>query len=120
MEKNLPPKEKKKALASNKGDGNNNNHSSSGIEPIYFSVQIETSPQSKPINNNNFKEPDRVQEYKHNGSFKYIVGKTTSVKKARELQKEMRSDGYKGAFVVAFDNQKRISVNEALKRMKDE
>lgn len=119
MEKNIPQRKQKKELATREDEGNNNNHSFDG-KNIYFSVQIETSPKSKPINKNNFNEPDRIQEYKHNGMFKYIVGKTTSVKEARKLQQKMQSDGHKGAFVVAFDDNERISVNEALKRIKSE
>ena len=37
-----------------------------------------------------------------------------SQKQVKEFQKEAKSKGYKGAFVVAFKNEKKISVKDAL------
>lgn len=119
MEKNLPPKSEKKELADKGNNGENNRYSPASGNEIYFSVQIDTSPESKKINNKNFRNPARVSEYIHNGTYKYIVGEAASLASARELQKEMRADGYEGAFIVAFDNGKRISVSDALKRLKN-
>ncbi len=119
MEKNLPPKSEKKELADKGNNGENSRRPPASGNEIYFSVQIDTSPESKSINNENFRKPGRVSEYIHNGTYKYIVGETTSLPSARDLQKEMRADGYEGAFIVAFDNGKRISVSDALKRLKN-
>ena len=114
MEKGLPPREEALAGKSNNDDGNNGDSRNSGPQ-IYFTVQIDTSPKS--INVENFATSRRVSEYKHNGVFKYITGSTTSLKEARNIKREMRAKGFEGAFIVAFNNHKRIRVQKAIELM---
>ena len=106
MEKDLPPREKPIAKK--------NTEKSKELNSVYFSVQIETSPNPKPVNSRHFNEPDKIKEYKHNGVYKYIYGETSSLNEARRIQRNMRQNGHKGAFVVAFRQNKRISVSEAM------
>ena len=49
-----------------------------------------------------------------NGTFKYYVGNEIDKSKADSLKIKMRKNGFKGAFVVAFYKDKRISMKEAL------
>ncbi|MCF8308274.1 MAG: N-acetylmuramoyl-L-alanine amidase [Bacteroidales bacterium] len=114
MEKGLPPREEALADKSN-NDGGNNGDSHNSDPEIYFTVQIDTSPES--INVEKFATSRRVSEYKHNGVFKYITGNTTSLKEARKIKREMRAKGYEGAFIVAFYNHKRIRVQKAIELM---
>ncbi|MGM0565235.1 MAG: N-acetylmuramoyl-L-alanine amidase family protein [Bacteroidota bacterium] len=107
MEKNLPPREKPSAKKKTQ--------KSKELSKIYFSVQIDTSPKPKSLDNNNFHEPDKVKEYKHNGVYKYVYGEAASLSEARKMQKKMQKNGHKDAFVVAFQQNKRISVSEAMK-----
>jgi len=109
MEKGLPPKDQKLADKDNPSN-----------QDVYFSVQIDTQPESIPINVKNFDEPDKVSEYFHNGLYKYVIGRTISLEKARKIKRQMRTNGYNGAFVVAFNNDKRISIKKALNLLKND
>jgi F0F1-type ATP synthase membrane subunit b/b' len=82
-------------------------------QEIIFKVQIissntrlaKTSPQFKGLKN--------VWEYKDNGLYKYTIGNQKDLKSASALQSEFRRKGFRGAFVVAFKNGKRIPLREA-------
>jgi hypothetical protein len=49
-----------------------------------------------------------------NGTYKYYVGYVYSKVSADNVKAKMREKGFKGAFVVAFYKDKRISMQEAL------
>lgn len=46
--------------------------------------------------------------------YKYTVGNFNDFNKAMNLQKEIRTNGFKEAFVVAFKDGKRINMKDAL------
>ena len=83
-------------------------------QEVYFSVQIDTSPEKLKTTPGNFKNLDGVEEYYHSGLYKYTYGKTTSLPEARRIQSQMRGKGFKGAFTVAFKAGERISISDAL------
>ena len=56
---------------------------------------------------------DRV---KVGNSYKYYLGNTSSYSEIEEFRKIAKSKGYKTAFIVAFKNGKKISVEEVLKK----
>jgi N-acetylmuramoyl-L-alanine amidase len=80
---------------------------------VVFRVQIGTS--SKATSNIAEKYPTctNVWEYQHNHLYKHTTGKTSDYSKILELYKNLKSQ-YDGCFIVAFENNKRISVREAL------
>ena len=47
--------------------------------------------------------------------YRYFYGETTDFNKAKELKNEAIGVGYTSAFVVAYKNNTRISLKEALK-----
>ena len=49
-----------------------------------------------------------------NGTYKYYVGSENDKNKADIIKTKMRKNGFKGAFVIAFYKDKRISIKEAL------
>jgi N-acetylmuramoyl-L-alanine amidase len=59
-----------------------------------------------------------VWEYQQSGLYKYTVGATDDFDEIAKLQSELRGLGFKGAFVVAFNNGKRIKVSEARELLK--
>ncbi|HRO76305.1 MAG TPA: N-acetylmuramoyl-L-alanine amidase [Crocinitomicaceae bacterium] len=60
-----------------------------------------------------------VFEYFQDGLYKYTTGEfVNDFKAANELKNQLREGDYKSAFVVAFYNGDRISLDEALKRAK--
>jgi N-acetylmuramoyl-L-alanine amidase len=51
-----------------------------------------------------------------NNFYKYMYGDTSSYDVAKNLLQEAKSKGYTSAFLIAFRDGKKISVQEALKQ----
>jgi len=81
-------------------------------EMVVFKVQIGTYLKSM-LNDALFVSLDAEQQLL-NGTFKYYVGKETDKMSADKLKSHLKKKGFKGAFVVAFYKDKRISIKEAL------
>lgn len=82
---------------------------------VIFKVQLLSS--SSPIDNEEeaFSGLKDVEEYRDNDLYKYLYGRAETYESAKNLQKQVRKSGFKGAFVVAFDkNGDRIPLKEAL------
>jgi len=87
---------------------------------ILFRVQIATYNNPKPLSHRKFKDLDYVMEYYHNGIFKYTAGKFDNPDDAIEYQNELRKQRtFKDAFVVAFKDNERFSVEEARTLLKN-
>lgn len=87
-------------------------------EDVVFRVQILSSPKKLNINRK-FKGLNDIYSYKHNGEIKYCSGKTSTFKSANNLKKTIRKGKYKDAFVVAFLDGKRISIEKAQSLVKN-
>ena len=85
---------------------------------VVFSVQIATSMETKELIPGNFKGVEDVKMRTESGIYKFTVGETDNYKEAVKLQKRMRKLGFKDAFVVAFVNDVKITVQEALQLLK--
>lgn len=81
---------------------------------VKFQVQILTASSAMPITSPEFNGLKEVDEYISNGLYKYAVGATSEYKKAQEMQKTLRANGFPGAFVIAFKNGERVGLSEAL------
>ncbi len=81
---------------------------------IIFRVQIKSS--SVPIKGK-IKGLQYTKEHYSNGVYKYYVGETKSFKKIVRLQREARKK-IPDAFAVAFKNEQRISMKQALREIK--
>ena len=79
---------------------------------VSYKVQIGTYLKSM-LNAPNFKDLDS-EEIKINGTFKYYVLSDNNKNNADLLKNNLVDLGFKGAFVVAFLNDKQISTQEAL------
>src|SRR5690554_4129249 len=83
---------------------------------VIFKVQLLSSSSKVELKPGNFKGLENVSEYQDNGMYKYLYGAASTYEGAKNLQKGARQSGYKGAFVVAFDeNNNRIALEKALK-----
>ena len=82
-------------------------------QEIIFKVQIISSNTHLAKNSPRFNGLKNVWEYKDSGLYKYTVGNQKDLKSASALQSEFRRKGFRGAFVVAFKNGKRIPLREA-------
>jgi N-acetylmuramoyl-L-alanine amidase len=82
---------------------------------VEFKVQLETSEKSILLNEERF-EGLEVSEYQQEKLFKYTSGVfLNDYKSANNHKNELRKQGFQHAFVVAFQNGERISLEKALK-----
>lgn len=86
---------------------NNNN--------VVYKVQFTTAAREIPLNDKRFKDIQQIDKYFHNGLYKYTSGKFAHFRDAVNHQHAMRKAGHTDAFVVAFLNGQRISIEEAQK-----
>src|SRR6185436_8398482 len=87
-------------------------------EGLVFKVQI--SAFQKPITDNSFNGLTPLSgESTRPGWIRYCVGLFRTFEPANMVKKEINKIGYKDAFVVAYYNGKRISLNEAYQMIKD-
>jgi N-acetylmuramoyl-L-alanine amidase len=85
------------------------------VKGVFFSVQIVTSSTQIPLDSPKFMEIDNIREYLSGGWYKYVVGVEKGLTGTYKLQEEIRKKGFKSAFVVAFKNDERIPLQEAVK-----
>jgi N-acetylmuramoyl-L-alanine amidase len=86
----------------------------SNTESVIFAIQIETSETPLPLNHTKFKGLN-VSEYKQDGFYKYTTGVfDKDFKAANNYKNELRGNGFQHAFVVAFLNGERISLEKAM------
>ncbi|MDT8411436.1 MAG: N-acetylmuramoyl-L-alanine amidase [Vicingaceae bacterium] len=81
---------------------------------LIFKVQIATSSQKKELIPENFNGIENVTYYEAGGIYRYTVGNEKSIEAANILQLKLKEKGFTDAFIVAFNNGKRISLSEAL------
>jgi len=87
-------------------------------DKVTFRVQIETSGSKVSLNSSRFKGV-QVWEYQQDKLFKYTAGTfENDYEAASKFKNEMREKGFQYAFVVAFYNGERISLDKAIKLAK--
>ena len=83
---------------------------------ISFKIQIKSSTEIIPAGSKQFKGLKNVEQMEYKGVYKYYVGNIEDFKKILELQTEVRKK-IPDAFVVAFKEGQRISINQAMKEI---
>lgn len=81
-----------------------------------FRVQISASKTMLEPKSFNFKGLFPIKRIKSGSLYKYFLGNSTSYEKAKELQQRAIEKGYSGSFVVAFQGDEIVPLNNALKR----
>lgn len=81
---------------------------------VVFKVQIATSSKKIELKPENFNGVKYVTIYEAGGLYRYTVGKEKNMTDANRLQVQLRANGFKDAFVVAFSDGKRVSISKAL------
>ena len=81
-----------------------------------FRVQISASKTMLEPKSFNFKGLSPIKRIKSGSLYKYFLGNSTSYEKAKELQQRAIEKGYSGSFVVAFQGDEIVPLNNALKR----
>jgi N-acetylmuramoyl-L-alanine amidase len=90
------------------------NTSKEEITGLNYRIQFSTNSQPVEIKPENFKGLTEVDEYISNGLYKYTTGISSNYETAKMLQAEIRDLGYKDAFIIAFNGNKRLDLREAL------
>ena len=62
------------------------------------------------------KKLDRVSFFTENGYYKYTSGNETSYRKILPILQQVKKRGIKDAFIIAFEGDKKISVDEARRK----
>jgi len=80
-----------------------------------FYVQFAAGRKKLKLEPYNFKGLENVTRIKESGLFKYRYGKSNSHKEIQNHLITAKEKGYKGAFIVAYLDGKKISIEDALK-----
>lgn len=100
------------------------NQTSSGVafetneNRIIFRVQISCLADNKKPDDPVFKGLKNIRSWKSGNYFCYTVGEETTYDGALVLLKTVKELGFNDAFLVAYKNEEKISVNEAKKYLK--
>jgi len=94
-------------------NNNTNNQVKNTNDKAYYKIQFYTSPSKLAVTNEKFKNIPDVDFYEQSGMYKYVSGSFTNIDKAINHQKFIREKGFTDAFLVAFHNNKRITITEA-------
>jgi N-acetylmuramoyl-L-alanine amidase len=82
---------------------------------VVFKVQIMASSKDLGLTPANFKGLNTISKEAFKNIYRYMYGSTTSYDYANTLRKDAEDKGFKGAYVVAYKNDVRINIKEAIK-----
>ncbi|TRO66437.1 N-acetylmuramoyl-L-alanine amidase family protein [Christiangramia sabulilitoris] len=82
---------------------------------VTFKVQIAAGSKKLDTKPYNFKGLRNIERIKEGRLFKYYYGETSDYLKIQQLHQEVIKKGYPDSYIVAFKNDRKITVNDALK-----
>ena len=82
-----------------------------------FKIQILTSSSSIPTGDKRFKGLDHIECYQEGGLFKYTYGTSTDYNLVLKTKRDI-SSLFKDAFIIAFKNEQKMNINEAISEFK--
>ena len=83
---------------------------------INFRIQFFTSKENLKISDKKFSQLQEVKKYHENGVWKYTAGDFKTLEEAQTMLKEVKKR-YSDAFIVAYNNDKKIPISDAQKLM---
>ena len=83
------------------------------VEGVTYRVQFLTSDKPFADGAKEFKGVSGYEMYEQEGLYRYTMGNEKTIAAAKSIQTSLRKKGFKDAFVIAFNNGKRISMQEA-------
>ena len=81
-----------------------------------FKVQLSASGKKLDLVPGNFNGLSNISIASEGNLYKYMYGETTNYEEAKRLLSEAKSKGFTSAFLIAFKNGKKVSVQDALKQ----
>lgn len=83
---------------------------------VIFKIQLKASSAHIETKAENFNGLDKISFVNEKGFYKYMYGESNDYVIAKMQLLEAKTRGYESAFIVAFKNGNKISLNEALKQ----
>jgi N-acetylmuramoyl-L-alanine amidase len=81
---------------------------------INYRVQLLVSNDEIDLDPSNFNGLDPVSKLQANGFYKYYYGKASTYESAKELRDQANQKGFTESFVVSFNGEIKIDLQEAL------
>ena len=81
---------------------------------VVYKVQLSASTKKIALTPSNFKGLKDISVVSENKFYKYMYGQTPNYNEAKKQLEEAKSKGYDSAYLIAFKNGTKISVQEAL------
>ena len=82
---------------------------------IIYKVQLSSSTKKVELKPNNFKGLAAISVVSEGKFFKYMYGSTSNYNDAKRLLEEAKSKGFDSAYLIAFKNGEKISIQDAIK-----
>jgi len=105
VSKSTPKPTKKQVIKIGKGNSN----------LVRYKVQIGIFSNEPNPKDTKLRGLPKLDFYKSSGNYRYTAGNETSRKACLSILQKVKSRGFSGAFIIAFRNGKRISLNDAEK-----
>lgn len=86
---------------------------------VRFKVQFLSSDHLLQAGDKELKGVTDFEYYQWEGTYRYTRGDVSSISKAKVIQEEVRRLGFKDAFVIAFFEGRRISLQQAREMLED-
>jgi N-acetylmuramoyl-L-alanine amidase len=80
-----------------------------------YKVQLSSSTKKVELKPSNFKGLAAISMFSEGKFFKYMYGETANYNDAKRLLEEAKSKGFDSAYLIAFKNGEKISVQDAIK-----
>jgi N-acetylmuramoyl-L-alanine amidase len=82
---------------------------------VIYKVQLSASVKKLELKPSNFKGLKNISMESGSNLYKYMYGETSDYEEAKKLLQEAKSKGYSSAYLIAFKNGEKISVQDTLK-----
>lgn len=101
-------------IVSDNSNNNKNNNSNSALNTPGIVLRVQLGAYKKRLSKAVFKDvTDLMEVHTEDGLYKYMTGSFTSFDAAAKHKVDMLLSGYSGAFIAAYKDGKRVSLEEA-------
>lgn len=83
---------------------------------VHFKVQLSASSKKLDLVPSNFNGLNQISMSSDGAIYRYMYGQTSNYNEAKKLLQEAKSKGYTTAFLIAYKDGKKVSVQEAIKQ----